>query len=277
MNKTKDTNTACILCSNGSFTKQFNKSGWDIVRCDSCGLEFVYPLPTERVVDDYYNKHKQSSKVRIATYLKTRVSRNRRDQRKLKLLEGIQGNKGRILDIGCGMGLFVKNASDRGWTAEGIDLDKEMIEYGKNAFGVNLSCTDLNDFRLPDGYFDAITMFNLLDHLRRPLDFLKEVERILKPNGIIYMNLHDAGGWKAKTYRENWGAYCPPGHLYYYTLDTLEALVNKAGLKFLMVPGVNLKEGIKMILAKKDTPRQISKFRKKIEKYVYACVQTLKL
>ena len=46
----------------------------------------------------------------------------------------------------------------------------------------------------------------LLDHLQKPLDFLKEVERILKPNGIIYINLHDAGGWKANKYQREWGA-----------------------------------------------------------------------
>jgi ubiquinone/menaquinone biosynthesis C-methylase UbiE len=152
-----------------------------------------------------------------------------------------------------------------------------MIEYGRNTFGVDLSCAVLSDLKLPSGYFDAITMFNLLDHLRTPLDFLKEVERILKPNGMIFMNLHDTGGWKAKKYQREWGAYCPPGHLYYYTLNTLEALVNKAGLKFLMVPGINLKEGIKMIIVKKDNPRKISNFRKKFEKCIYACVQTLKL
>jgi SAM-dependent methyltransferase len=265
----------CILCNHQSFTKQFKKGDWDIVQCDGCGLQFVHPLPTEKVVDEFYNQHKQSTKERIDIYLKTCASRDRRDQRKLKLLEKVLGQKGKILDIGCGMGLFVKNASDRGWQAQGIDLDQDMIEYGKKTFSIDLSSAMLSE--LPAGYFDVITMFNVVDHLQTPLDFLKEAGRILKPNGIIYTNLHDAGGWKAKKYKQDWGAYCPPMHLYYYTPATLEMMVNKAGLKTLMVPGINLKEGIKVILVKKDNPRKTNKLRKTFEEYIYGCVQIFKL
>jgi SAM-dependent methyltransferase len=263
------------LCDSKSFTKQFRKGQWDIVKCDGCGLSFVSPLPTKQIIDEFYNEHKQSSAERIEIYLKTRASRERRDKSKLKLLEKIQGARGRLLDIGCGMGLFVKNAVNAGWKAQGIDLDRDMIEYGRKTFGADLSCAMLNE--LPGAYFDVITMFNLLDHLHTPLDFLKEVKRVLKPNGVIYTNLHDAGGWKAKKYQKDWGAYCPPMHLYYYSPHTLEILVNKVGLKILMVPGINLKEGIKVILVNDDDPRKISSFRKKFEKYVYACVQMFKL
>jgi len=267
--------TACILCNNRAFTKKFSKGPWDIVECDHCGLKFVDPLPTEEVIEEFYNKHKQPTQERIEIYLKTRASRDRRDQRKLKLLEKIQKNKGQLLDIGCGMGLFVKNAADHGWKAQGVDLDREMIDFGKKTFGANLSCSMLSE--LPEGHFDVITMFNLIDHLQTPVSFLKEVERILKPNGIIYTNLHDAGGWKARKYQADWSAYCPPMHLYYYTPLNLELLVNKSGLKVLMVPGINLKEGIKVILVKKDDPRQVSVLRKKFEDSVYASVQMLKL
>jgi len=120
-------------------------------------------------------------------------------------------------------------------------------------------------------------MFNLLDHVREPLRFLKEAERILKPSGIIYLNVHDAEGWKAKKYKETWGAYCPPGHLYYYSHETLKKLLSKAGLRFFMVPGVNFKEGIKMLAVKEDNPRRESCIREKFERFIYGLVQALKL
>ena len=164
-----------------------------------------------------------------------------------------------------------------GWTAQGIDLDKDLIEYGRKKFYITLSSATLHESKFPDGYFDVITMFNLLDHLREPLAFLKEIERVLKLGGIIYLNVHDVGGWKAKKYKDNWGAYCPPGHLYYYHPATVEMLLNKAGLKFFMVPGINLKEGIKMLAIKKNDPRKTNSFRKKFEKCVYDSVQFLKI
>jgi len=267
----------CVLCKTHVFTKQFTKNNWDFVKCDNCGLVFACPLPTSIQLEDFYNKHKQPTRERIETYLRGRASREKRNRRKLRCLEKIQGYKGRLLDIGCGLGLFAKDASERGWKAQGIDLDKDLIEYGKKAFHVDLTHTRLDEAKFPDGYFDAITMFNLLDHIDEPLTFLKEVERVLKPGGVIYLNLHDAGGWKAKKFKENWSAYCPPGHLYYYDLGTLEAMLHKVGLKFFRVPGVNFKEGIKMLAVKKSDPRKHGLLRRMLEKGVYASVQVLKL
>jgi SAM-dependent methyltransferase len=267
----------CVLCKTNAFTKQFTKNNWDVVKCDNCGLIFACFLPTPVQLEDFYNKHKQPTKERIETYLRGRTSRERRNRRKLSYLEKIQGHKGRLLDIGCGLGLLVKDASERGWQAQGIDLDKDLIEYGTKTFHVDLIHTRLEEANFPDGYFDVITMFNLLDHIGEPLTFLKEVERVLRPGGVIYLNLHDAGGWKAKKFKENWSAYCPPGHLYYYNLGTLEAMLHKTGLKFFRVPGVNFKEGIKMLAVKKSDPRKQSLFRKMLEKGVYDFVQVFNL
>lgn len=267
----------CILCPDSRVTKQFTKGKFDIVKCGKCGLAFVSVLPSVAEIADYYNQHGKPTEERIKTYLGLKSSRERRNARKLRLLENIQGHKGRLLDIGCGLGLFVKSASDRGWEAEGVDLDKDMIDYGRETLHVNLHNADLPDVKFPDNHFDAITMFNLLDHIREPKDFLKEVERILKPGGIIYLNVHDAEGWKAKKNGANWGAYCPPGHLYYYSHNALKVLLNEVGLKFFMVPGINMKEGIKMLAVKKDDPRNSGAARKIFEKCVYACVQALKL
>lgn len=267
----------CILCNNNRFTKLFTKNRWDIVRCDACDFVFVDPLPSESQIEEFYNKHSEPLEQRIAEYLKHYRSRARRNKRKIKLLEKIQKQKGRILDIGCGLGLFVKSASEMDWEAYGVDIDKDMIEYGKRTFDAHLICAPLNKAGFPDEYFDAITMLNLLDHIREPLIFLKEVERILKPHGVIYLNVHDVEGWKAKRYRENWGAYCPLGHLYYYSHKTLQALLDKVGLRFYMVPGVNLKEGIKMLIVKRDDPRKKGCIRDKFEKFIFNIVQTLKL
>jgi ubiquinone/menaquinone biosynthesis C-methylase UbiE len=162
-----------------------------------------------------------------------------------------------------------------GWESYGVDIDKDMVEYGKRVFSANLFSGSFDKAVFSDKYFDVITMFNLLDHLRQPLMFLKEVERILKPGGIIYINVHDAAGWKAKRYGENWGAYCPPGHLYYYSHNTLKALLDKAGLRFYIVPGVNLKEGIKMLAIKNDDPRQRSDMRGIFEKFTFNTVRRL--
>ncbi len=270
--------TKCILCNNTSFIKLFARDKWKIVKCNKCELIFIDPLPAESEIEDFYNNYvDESNEKHIAKYLHHRKSRERRNRRKLRLLERIQRNKGRILDIGCGLGLVVKNASDAGWDAYGIDLDKDLVEYGKKTFSINLSCGTLKKEKFPSGHFNVITMYNLLDHIREPLSFLREVKKILKRGGIIDLNVHDVEGWKAKKYEENWSAYCPPAHLYYYSYNTLGRLLDKAGLRFFMVPGINLKEGIKMLVVKKDDPRKRDYIREKFEKFIYSFVQIFKL
>lgn len=270
--------TNCILCNKDSLTKLFTKTRWDIVKCNNCNLIFANPLPAESEIEAFYNNYSnESSEERINKYLRLKTSREKRNRRKLKLLEKIQGGKGRILDIGCGLGLFVKGAASMGWIAHGVDFDRDLVEYGKKTFNLNLHCGELEKAKFPDKYFDVITMYNLLDHLREPIKFLKEVKRILKDGGVIYLNVHDAGGWKAKRYGSEWDAYCPPGHLYYYSHETLKKLLGKAGLRFFMVPGVNFKEGIKMLALKEDDPRRESYIREKFERFIYGLVQAFKL
>ena len=132
-------NTNCIVCDSNSFVKLFAKGKWDIVKCDSCGFIFVNPLPTESEIGDFYNDYAdESSEERIKKYLQVKKSREKRNYRKLKLLEKIQGGKGRILDIGCGLGLFVQNAASRGWEAFGVDVDRDLVDYGKKNLNLNL-------------------------------------------------------------------------------------------------------------------------------------------
>lgn len=193
------------------------------------------------------------------------------------MLEKAQGRKGRLLDIGCGLGLFVRDAASLGWEAYGVDVDRDLTDYGRKTLNLNLHCGPLTTMRYPDGYFDVVTMHNLLDHLREPVVFLKEAKRILKDGGVIFINVHDAMGWKAKKYKENWGAYCPPAHLYYYSYEALKKLLNKACLRFFKVPGVNFKEGIKLLAVKSGDPRQESYLRGELEKIIYSLVQIFKL
>jgi len=95
----------------------------------------------------------------------------------------------RILDVGCGQGHFLKLAKDSGWKVEGAELAKSACEYARQKFGIEIKNKDLKEALFPDAYFDVVTLWNVLDHLLDPLDTLKEIYRILKPEGILVIRV----------------------------------------------------------------------------------------
>ena len=274
----------CALCESKQPTLQrFWRNNTAIVQCQTCGLLFASPMPSAEVLKDFYCKDSSGSNIQAYTKRPHRSfvsryiqdSRIRRDFRILKSFERIQKGPGKILDFGCGIGMFLNHARERGWDAWGIDLDPERIAYGKKQFGLNLFQGELETHHFPKETFDVVTLRNVLDHLASPQNTLKEIQRILKKTGLVFINVHDVQGWRAQKYKETWNALWPPLHLHYFSHQTLERMLEKAGLKFYRVPGVNLKEGIKLLAVRQDAPYQRSTARKVFEKAVYTLVQKL--
>ena len=100
------------------------------------------------------------------------------------------GRKGTLLDIGCGHGYFMKLASDEGWKVEGIEISDSAAEYAKSNFGFTVHTKQLGELGLSSRY-DVVTLWTVLDVLPSPLEELKEIYRILKPGGILFLRINN--------------------------------------------------------------------------------------
>lgn len=97
-----------------------------------------------------------------------------------------------ILDIGCNNGVFLHHAEKLGYEVTGMDFNNNSLEAGRQAFGLKkLFCCTLEDFaqKFPDEKFDVITVFEVLEHLDHPNDFLDAVKSLLKPSGYIAISV----------------------------------------------------------------------------------------
>ncbi len=95
---------------------------------------------------------------------------------------------------------------------------------------LNIFQGELSAANYPENFFDAITMIELIEHLSDPLSTLKETFRILKPGGVLVIQTANAGSFKAKLTRNNW-EYFQPGHLFYFTPQTLTKMLEKNGFR----------------------------------------------
>ena len=97
-----------------------------------------------------------------------------------------------LLDIGCGNGLFVHPAKKKGYHVVGIDYNKTAIDEGRKLYGLRddeLLCTTLSTFTGRGQTFDVVTMFETLEHVDTPNEFMENIKKLLKPNGVLIMSV----------------------------------------------------------------------------------------
>ncbi len=151
-----------------------------MVRCHRCSLVYRNPRPTASNVRENYASE------RTSLGWEERVG-NRRSHQFHRFFDLFPGRPGRLLDIGCGYGFFLKIAEERGWETVGVDLDPKGISYAKERLQVNALLGDFRDFNFGDASFDLVTLWNVVESVPDPVDVLAETHRLLKENGHVFI------------------------------------------------------------------------------------------
>ncbi|MBI1846969.1 MAG: methyltransferase domain-containing protein [Candidatus Rokubacteria bacterium] len=97
------------------------------------------------------------------------------------------GTPGRLLDIGCGFGFFVRLAAAAGWNATGVDVDPTAVAYARTRLGIAAFVGDACQLPVADASFDLITIWNVLEMVGDPLSLLREAARLVRPSGRIFI------------------------------------------------------------------------------------------
>ena len=191
-----------------------------VVKCNKCGLVYINP----RLEDNTIIKAVSEGDDKF--YVSQREGRIETFRRGIELVEKYSPS-GKILDVGCAAGFFLTAAKERGWETYGVEPNTFLCEYGKNEFGLNVFNGTLKDAKFSDGYFDVVTMWDVLEHTTDPLSELHEANRILKKGGVLVINFPDFDSIWAKVFRRKWW-FLLSHHLYYFTPKTLRLMLEKA-------------------------------------------------
>lgn len=138
-------------------------------------------------------------------------------------MKELEFTKGKLLEIGCAEGFFLKQSKLNGFNIYGVDISSYIVKRAKKYLNSdNIYCLDLSQDKLPfkSSYFDIITMLDSLEHIENPQHALREIYRALKNNGLLHIRLPGfKRGLKEKT------------HVNFYTPISLKILLEKHGLK----------------------------------------------
>lgn len=139
----------------------------------------------------------------------------------------------RLLDVGCSRGQFVSAALNFGFNAEGVEPAPQIAAAARNA-GLQIHQGLLEEQRFPDGSFDALTLFEVIEHLKAPKPLLAECRRVLKPGGILMLSTGNAASWTAAVMGARWDYFQMAhdgGHVSFFNPLSLSRLARACGFK----------------------------------------------
>lgn len=230
----------CFLCGAGdTFINGFSGikaagRSFDIRFCKSCGLGVTVPFLSDEELKGLYSSihYRAEDATRFISPLEKLVKRVRLGR--CRNVERFSVKKGRILDIGCGRGDFLALMAERGWTGTGLEVD-ERVEGLAARSGLDLRAGQLGDVSLEESEFDALTFWHVFEHIKRPRAALAEARRVLKPGGLLVVAVPNIESLQARLTGRHWFHIDPPYHMYHYSTENLERLIEDSGFDVLDV------------------------------------------
>jgi SAM-dependent methyltransferase len=214
----------CPFCGSPEVRYLFVERGFNYQECIDCRLIFLGTRVRERFIGAIYDAEGYHSAEPTAATRRTATKR-------AQLLQGLLPGA-KVVEDGAGDGLFVAACRAAGHDAIGCDLGADAIAKAARVSGVELKQASLADLGLAGGSMDAVVCFNLLSHLYRPWEYMREVARVLRPGGLWLTRVGDKTGWKKRLARGNWSA---PEHVYHFPISLLARMAGEAGLELAFV------------------------------------------
>jgi SAM-dependent methyltransferase len=198
-----------------------------ILRCQACGFGFIESRLTDAQLAKLY------SELDHQIYEAEEEGRARTARTHLGIVLDVAAS-GTLLDVGCASGYFLRSCAENGFKVVGVEPAKEFaararaILEGKG----EVFCATLQDAPLQDSFFDVVTLWDVLEHVAEPVDFLCKCGSLLKSGGWLFANVPDLASLQAVILGRRWPLLLPE-HLNYFTRTSLELCARKAGFELL--------------------------------------------
>jgi len=229
----------CPVCKKQNFSKYLDckdhfltEEEFAIIECDNCHLRFTNPRPTEIDLPSYYKSEEYISHSNAKGGLVNRIYhkvRNYTIKKKYSIVEHNSHGKN-ILDIGCGTGELLNYFKLKAWNTRGVEPDPDARKLAIDNYQLNISDFD-SLLDKGDSSFDVITMWHVLEHVWDLQSYLDGIKNLLNDNGTFIVAVPNSNSWDAKHYKSMWAAYDVPRHLYHFSQESMNELMESANFK----------------------------------------------
>lgn len=230
---------SCPICASPNQRAYLKVDRYQIVQCVRCCFLFVSPSPTKQELTAFYQQpaYYKGGTFGYNDYFAQRESHEQLARRRLGRIERLRPGRGRILDVGCAAGFFLKVAQDRGWGVCGVELSEAMAAYASHLIGQPIA-RRVAALDVAPASFDAITLWEYIEHIPDPRDEVRRLVELLKPGGVLALSTPNTRYWEAVHQPERWREFKPPAHIGFFTTATLRWMLISCGLDVVTLPRV---------------------------------------
>jgi len=226
-----DPKPKCIFCGQKttiSILEKIQKNGksYNVSECVECKIAMTHPLPSDEELAKLYScgNYRTEKGKRFGFLIESliylgRIRKRFRIQRFIKL--------GKILDVGCGRGLFLKVMHNGGWDTIGTEFNEQTASYAIKTYGLKIFPGEITKHKFSSESLDVININQVLEHLKSPNEVIEESHRLLKKNGILIISVPDLRSPQFTIGKENWFLLDLPLHLFHFTEEGLINLLKK--------------------------------------------------
>ena len=268
--------------------KIFVKKNFIYFQCKHTNTIFANPRPKPEILEKFYSNTKSSNfwlNKFFLPKLKARKNKIVKPQVDFFAKNFDKYKQKKILDIGAGLGLFLLELKKKWPKASlfALEPSKSMANECRNK-DIKVFETTIEEIKLKEK-FDAITCFELFEHLYDPKSFLRKIYNLLNKNGIFYFTTLNGMGFDIQMLGKNSNSIYPPYHINFFNPKSIVILLKKIGFNIVSVdtPGkldlsivennINLLENKKRIFFKRFIDKKNKKYKEQFQKYL----QTSKL
>jgi 2-polyprenyl-3-methyl-5-hydroxy-6-metoxy-1,4-benzoquinol methylase len=210
------------------------KKRYNVKKCGKCGLFFVDPqpknlsslYPEEKYVFYSEKKNNNQNKYSLIKPLWRLI---------IRIIYGKNAwliknkNKQTLLDIGCASGDYLKQMENTGWEVTGVEPSKKATLNAKK-LGLMVINSTFEKAKIKKK-FDLITLRYVIEHFKNPIQALKKANKMIKPNGVIILSTPNTDSVEFKIFKQNWGAFEVPRHLFLFNKKNIKIALEKSGLE----------------------------------------------